>query len=71
MHTEGILPITTTEIWSLKDAEAFMLLANVDTSETSTYMHLVHLHSHLQLRYIRKYTVYEAITGEESFSSCT
>ena len=37
-HTEGILPITTTEIWSLKGAEAFMLLANVDTSETSTYM---------------------------------
>jgi PsbP len=38
MHTEGILPITTTEIWSLKGKEAFMLLANVDTSETSTYM---------------------------------
>ena len=38
MHTEGILPITTTEIWSLKGAEAFMLLANVDTSETSIYM---------------------------------
>jgi hypothetical protein len=37
-HTEGILPITTTEIWSLKGAEAFMLLANGDTSETSTYM---------------------------------
>jgi PsbP len=37
-HTEGTLPITTTEIWSLKGAEAFMLLANVDTSETSTYM---------------------------------
>lgn len=38
MHTEGILPITTTEIWSLKGKEAFMLLANVDTSETSIYM---------------------------------
>jgi PsbP len=37
-HTEGILPITTTEIWSLKGKEAFMLLANVDTSETSIYM---------------------------------
>ena len=37
-HTEGILPITTTEIWSLKDTEAFMLLSNVDTSETSIYM---------------------------------
>ena len=37
-HTDGILPITTTEIWSLKGADAFMLLSNVDTSETSTYM---------------------------------
>jgi hypothetical protein len=37
-HTEGVLPITTTEIWSLKGKEAFMLLANVDTSETSIYM---------------------------------
>jgi hypothetical protein len=37
-HTEGILPITTTEIWTLKGTEALMLLANVDTSEASTYM---------------------------------
>jgi PsbP len=37
-HTDDNLPITTTEIWSLKGNEAFMLLANVDTSETSTYM---------------------------------
>ena len=37
-HMEGILPITTTETWSLKGAEAFMLLTNVDTSETSIYM---------------------------------
>ena len=37
-HTDDNLPITTTEIWSLKGTEAFMLLANVDTSETSTYM---------------------------------
>jgi PsbP len=37
-HRDGILPITTTEIWSLKGKEAFMLLANTDTSETSIYM---------------------------------
>lgn len=37
-YREGILPITTTEIWSLKGKEAFMLLANTDTSETSIYM---------------------------------
>ena len=37
-HTDDILPITTTEIWSLKGTEAIMLLANVGTSETSTYM---------------------------------
>jgi hypothetical protein len=32
------LPITTTETWSLKGNEAFMFLANVGTSESSTYM---------------------------------
>lgn len=37
-YRDGILPITTTEIWSLKGKEAFMLLANTDTSETSIYM---------------------------------
>ncbi len=37
-HTDDNLPITTTEIWSLKGTQAFMLLANVDTSETPTYM---------------------------------
>ena len=37
-YTDGILPITTTEIWSLKGQEAFMLLANTNTSETSIYM---------------------------------
>ncbi len=37
-HRDGILPITTTEIWSLKCKEAFMLLANTNTSETSIYM---------------------------------
>jgi PsbP len=37
-HTEGILPITTTEIWLLNGKEAFMLLANTDSSETSIYM---------------------------------
>jgi hypothetical protein len=37
-HTEGILPITTTEMWSLNGKEAFMLLANTDTSETPIYM---------------------------------
>src|SRR5215831_14817294 len=36
-HKDGVLPITTTEIWSLKGKEAFMLLANTDTSETSIY----------------------------------
>jgi hypothetical protein len=37
-YTDGILPITTTEIWSLNGKEAFMLLANTDSSETSIYM---------------------------------
>jgi hypothetical protein len=37
-HKDGILPITTTEIWSLNGGRAFMLLANVDKSETSIYM---------------------------------
>jgi hypothetical protein len=37
-YTDGILPIMTTEIWSLKGQEAFMLLANTNTSETSIYM---------------------------------
>jgi len=37
-HTDDNLPITTTETWSLKGNEAFMLLANVGTSESSTYM---------------------------------
>ncbi|HEY7078794.1 MAG TPA: hypothetical protein VH500_03770, partial [Nitrososphaeraceae archaeon] len=33
-HTDDNLPITTTEIWSLKGNEAIMLLANVGTSES-------------------------------------
>ena len=37
-HTDGILPITTSEMWSLNGREAFMLLANTDTSETPIYM---------------------------------
>ena len=37
-HKDGILPITTMEIWSMRGAEAFMLLSNVDTSETSIFM---------------------------------
>jgi len=37
-HQDGILRITTTEVWSLKGKEAFMLLANTDASETSIYM---------------------------------
>ena len=38
IHTDDNLPITTTETWSLKGNEAFMLLANVGTSESSKYM---------------------------------
>jgi hypothetical protein len=34
-HTDDNLPITTTETWSLKGNEAFMLLANVGISESS------------------------------------
>jgi hypothetical protein len=37
-HKDGTLPITTSEIWSLNGGRAFMLLGNVDTSETSIYM---------------------------------
>jgi hypothetical protein len=37
-HTDDNLPITTTETWSLKGNEVFMLLANVGTFESSTYM---------------------------------
>jgi hypothetical protein len=37
-HKDGIIPITTTEIWALNGGRAFMLLANVDTTETSIYM---------------------------------
>jgi hypothetical protein len=37
-HKDGVTPITTTEIWALNGGRAFMLLANVDTSETSIYM---------------------------------
>ncbi|HEY7083115.1 MAG TPA: PsbP-related protein [Nitrososphaeraceae archaeon] len=37
-HMDDKLPITTTEVWSLKGNEAIMLLANVGTSESSTYM---------------------------------
>ena len=37
-HTDNNLPITTTEIWSLKGNKAIMLLANVGSSESSTYM---------------------------------
>lgn len=37
-HTDDNLSISTSEIWSLKGNEAFMLLANVGTSESTTYM---------------------------------
>jgi len=37
-HKDGIIPITTTEVWALNGGRAFMLLANVDTTETSIYM---------------------------------